>query len=381
MTQSGFKFRAILLTLMAALYITPQASAAEPMSERFLLFDKGDGGSKFYRIPAIVTAKDGTLVAVADKRWDSPKDLAGHIDVVCRRSDDGGRTWSEAVDVAVTDEGGGYGDPALVVDDRTGDIICIMTHGNGLWESTRDDHAYIVVSRSTDNGATWSAPVDITGQLFTTDPNGSTPIKCVTAFATSGRALCTRDGRLMFVLIVRDQDELWTPLQCWACFSDDGGRTWKVADRPADLAGDEAKVEQLRDGSILMSIRNPKKGARRFSRSTDGGLTWSEPVLNADIIEPACNGDLIRYRHGGRDMLLQSVPADSTERRNITIFGSSDNGKSWQELYRVVPAPSWYSALTVLPDGSVGCVTEEAASDGGCRLWYTRLTPEMLFGR
>lgn len=74
MTQSGFKFRAILLTLMAALYITPQASAAEPMSERFLLFDKGDGGSKFYRIPAIVTAKDGTLVAVADKRWDSPKD-------------------------------------------------------------------------------------------------------------------------------------------------------------------------------------------------------------------------------------------------------------------------------------------------------------------
>lgn len=370
----------LALALLSIQFMLPALSASE-LPERALLFDKGDGGSKFYRIPAIVTAKDGSLVAVADKRWDSPKDLAGHIDVVCRRSTDGGRTWTPAVNVAVTDDGGGYGDPALVVDNRSGDILCIMTHGNGLWESTPDNHAYIVVSRSTDNGATWSAPVDITDQLFTSDPDGKAPIKCVTAFATSGRALCMRDGRIMFVLVVRDQEKLWTPLQCWACFSDDGGRTWKVADEAADLAGDEAKVEQLRDGSILMSIRNPKKGARKFSRSTDRGRTWSEPELNADIIEPACNGDLIRYRHGGKDMLLQSVPADSMERKNVTIFGSQDNGKTWQSLYRVVPAPSWYSALTVLPDGTVGCVTEEVASDSGCRLWFTRITPEMLFGK
>lgn len=373
----SFIMRSILLAVVFATAI-PQV-VADTMPERVLLFNKGDGGSKFYRIPAIITAPDGSLVAVADKRWDSTKDLAGHIDVVCRRSTDGGRTWTPAVDVAVTDEGGGYGDPALVVDKKSGDILCISTHGNGLWESTRDDHARIVVSRSSDNGATWSAPVDITSQLFTSDPNGNAPIKCVTAFATSGRALCTRSGRIMFVLIVRDQDEKWTPLQCWACFSDDGGRTWKVADMPADLAGDEAKVEELADGTILMSIRNPKKGGRRFSRSTDGGRTWTEPVINNDIIEPACNGDLIRYRHAGTDILLQSVPAHPSERRDVSIFGSADQGRTWKKLYRVVPAPSWYSALTVLPDGSVGCATEEAASDGGCRIWFTRITPETLF--
>lgn len=368
----------MLVVAVAVIAVAPHAMA-DPMPERALLFDKGDGGSKFYRIPAIVMARDGSLVTVADKRWDSTKDLAAHIDVVCRRSTDGGRAWSAAVDVAVTDEGGGYGDPALVVDNRTGDILCIMTHGNGLWESTRDDHAHIVISRSSDNGLTWSAPVDITSQLFTSEPTGDAPIKCVTAFATSGRALCTKDGRIMFVLVVRDQDKKWTPLQCWACFSDDGGRMWQVADMPADTAGDEAKVEELADGTILMSIRNPKKGARKFSRSTDGGRTWSEPELNYDIIEPACNGDLIRYCYGDTDILLQSVPAHEQIRRDVTIFGSADNGRTWKNLYRVVPAPSWYSALTVLPDGSVGCVTEEEASDGGCRIWFTRLTPETLF--
>lgn len=372
-----------LLSLCMAVFgvLIPAVSTASKLPERSLVFDKGDGGSKYYRIPALATTADGTVVAVADKRWDSTKDLPGHIDVVCRRSTDGGRTWSSPVDVAVTDSVGGYGDPSLVIDSRSGDLLCIMTHGNGLWESTRDDHAYIVVSRSTDNGKSWSAPMDITNQLFTTDPGGTAPVKCVSAFATSGRTLCMSTGRLMFVLVARHQEKKWSELQCWACFSDDGGYTWHVADAPIDNDGDEAKVEELADGSLLMSIRNRRKGGRKFSRSTDGGLTWSTPEVNTDVIEPACNGDILRYRYGSTDMLLQSVPASATERRDVSIYGSTDNGHSWCMLYRVVPGPSIYSALTQLPDGTVGCLAEETAYDGGCRLWFTRLTPEILFSR
>ena len=98
--------------------------------ERALVYRPGDYGSKFYRIPAIVTAEDGSLVTVADKRIEHNGDLPAKIDVVSRRSTDGGRTWSEYVTVAAHDETGGCGDPALVVDQKSGDILAIFSHGN-----------------------------------------------------------------------------------------------------------------------------------------------------------------------------------------------------------------------------------------------------------
>lgn len=366
----------VTATLIAIWFLSPIiASAGNPDStiHRSLVFNKGDGGSKFYRIPAIATAVDGSIIAVADRRWDSTKDLPGRIDVVMRRSCDNGETWSNAVTIAACDSAGGYGDPALVVDKRNGDILCIMTHGNGLWESTPDDHASIMVSRSSDNGKSWSRPTDITPQLFSSDSISSSPLILISAFATSGHALQLADGRLMFVLVCRDNAVKWSELKCYACFSDDGGYTWSVAQNPADTDGDEAKIVELNDGSLLMSIRNRRKGARKFSVSHDRGLTWSAPVHNSDIIEPGCNGDIIRYKNGDLDMLLHTVPADSIARRNVTIFVSADEGHSWQARYSICPAPSAYSSLTVLRNGTIGCLSEESAHDGGHRIWFTRL--------
>ena len=102
-------------------------------SWRSLVFNLGDFDSKFYRIPAIVTIDDSTLVAVADKRINSIFDLPGEIDVVARRSTDNGRTWGDYITVAAHDELGGYGDPAMVRDRRTGDLLVISLNGCGLW--------------------------------------------------------------------------------------------------------------------------------------------------------------------------------------------------------------------------------------------------------
>ena len=366
----------VIITLCALNANAVDLTYSDPVSDtyRSLVYNPGDYNSGFYRIPALITLPDGTLVSVADKRINTISDLPGDIDVVCRRSTDGGRTWGPYITVATHDSFGGYGDPALVYDRRTGDILVISLHGHGPWSKTP---GRISVSRSRDKGLTWEAPVDINPQILTSNPEGSQPIKCAAAFASSGRALQTADGRILFVLVTRKDGVEGFP--CYAIYSDDSGRTWNVSENPATLNGDESKIAQLPDGSLLMSIRNRYSGMRKFSASTDGGRTWKEyPADWSSLHDVACNGDFIPVKHNGRDYLLQSLPAGPW-RSNITVYASADGGRTWPSSYRVTAAPGAYSAMTILPDGSLGIMTEEGVHNagkdhtGGYRIWFTRI--------
>lgn len=342
---------------------------------RSLVFNKGDFDSQFYRIPAITTLPDGTLVAVADKRINSLNDLPGDIDVVCRRSTDGGHTWSDYITVAAHDSLGGYGDPAIVRDRRTGDLIVVSLNGQGLWNPTP---GRICVSRSKDGGLTWETPVNINPQILISDPDGKQPIKCCSAFASSGSAYQLKNGRLMFVLVTRQEGVEGFP--CYAIYSDDGGHSWKASKTPATLNGDESKVTQLADGTVMMSIRNRFSGNRKFSISKDNGTTWTEqPAEFASLHDVACNGDFLSLKHNGKDYLIQSLPAGPW-RDNITIYASADGGRTWPYSYRVQPGPGAYSAMTLMPDGqSLGVLTEEGVHDvndrhhQGYRIWFTRV--------
>lgn len=371
------------LTITSIFTLSVIASPAQNMgydnpvndTYRSLVFNKGDYDSKFYRIPAISSLPDGTLIAVADKRINTLSDLPGDIDIVCRRSTDGGHTWGDYITVAAHDSLGGYGDPALVRDRRTGDLLVISLNGQGLWNSTP---GRICVSRSKDNGLTWEAPVNINPQIMTTDPNGKQPIKCNSAFASSGAALQLKNGRIMFVLVTRQEGVEGFP--CYAIYSDDGGYTWHASETPATLNGDESKLQQLPDGRVMMSIRNRFSGNRKFSISSDNGKTWTpQPDDFANLHDVACNGDFISLRHNGKDYLLQSLPAGPW-RDNITIFASADGGHTWPYSYRVQPGPGAYSAMTLMPDGkSIGILTEEGVHDvnahhhQGYRIWFTRV--------
>lgn len=356
-----------------------RSDSASYVLSRQILFSPGDNGSKFYRIPALATLPDGLLVAVADKRIDSNADLPGRIDIVCRRSADNGLTWTPAATVVAHDNGGGYGDPALVYDPTTGDLLCIMTHGNGLWQSTRDDHAHIMISRSSDKGASWKRPYDITPMFFSSDTISESPIRGISSFASSGRALGMSDGRLMFVLVVRDKEKLYSPLLSQAIYSDDGGYTWKAAPKPADDEGDESKVVELPDKSLLMSIRNRYGNARKFSRSYDCGISWTAPVASPSLKEPACNGDIIAAKApGGHDILLHSIPFDTKHRKNVSLCASTDQGATWRHLMTVCPSGSAYSSVSILKDGTLGIFSEEAAPSGGYNLIFTRLNLEKL---
>ncbi len=369
------RFMTVTMCIAVALTVSAQANYADDCIEsRSLLFSGGDGVSKFYRIPALTTMPDGKIVAVADRRLDSNRDLPGRIDVVCRTSSDGGYTWSPVYEVAVHDEGGGYGDPALGYDPASGDLVCVATHGNGLWESVEGDHGYITVMRSSDGGQTWSKPVDVTSSLFS-QKEGEAPVTAVTAFATSGRILTDSKGDMWFVLITRPDMKKWSNLSCYACRSTDGGVTWTALPVAVDTDGDESKLIELSDGSLLMSIRNRRRNNRKFAVSHDRGQTWSTPAPSETLPDPACNGDIIMMTDG---TLIHSLPDSPTERKKVSLFKSTDNAEIWSKIVEICPVGSAYPALTPISDNTIGVLTEEASSEGGLRLWFSRVNLDKI---
>ena len=191
----------------------------------------------------------------------------------------------------------------------------------------------------------------------------------------------------MFVANTRLSSAQWvTDVYEFVCASSDGGQTWSVLNAdsriPADGQGNESKLVELEDGTLLMSIRS--SGTRRFSKSTDGGRTWTAATTSS-MPDPSCNGDIILYPStDGQSRLLHSIPANSTTRKDVTVYMSYDNGATWPVSKKLIDGLSAYSSLTVLEDGSIGCLVEEGkwdssiAGDDGFKLYYMNFTLDWL---
>lgn len=339
------------------------------------LFAPGEYGSRNYRIPAICTLDDGTLLVVNDRRKYNEGDLPQDIDIVCRRSTDNGRTWSEP-EYVIQGRGykKGYGDPALVVCEN-GDVLCAFCGWNGFWQSTEADPEKIFISRSADGGITWQEPVDITALVW-----GSQALnpECRTykgAFIASGNGLRLlrgeHKGRILFVAALCRGNE--NVPDNYVVYSDDNGHSWQVSEC-AYRAGDEAKVMELADGKVLMSIR--QNGARGYNVSDDAGVHWGEQGRWTEMTTNACNGDMLRLsavdQGGERNILLHSIP-NSMEREKVSVYVSYDEGRSWQDPVLLCPGLSVYSSLTLQHDGTIGCYVEKNTSQG-CELWYQNFT-------
>ena len=376
--------KSVQFLLLFLMCISASWTWASDAPERTVLFNMGDYDSQYWRIPALVTAADNSLVAVVDKRGSSLGDLPNTISIMSRRSTDNGKNWSEPVVVAQGGNGKTYGDPAVVLDKKTGNLICMFVGDQGLWNATPYNRQGIYVSKSTDNGVSWSEPVAITDQVYANHSSW------YAGFAGSGHGLCLKDGRLMFVLAIRATSATGVPLHNYAIYSDDGGDYWSLSTNAATTAGDEAKVGELENGDILMSIRNPSKGNRIFCKSTDRGQTWGKAYFETELKDPACNGDIIRYSYStdegseGKSRLLHSLPESTTTRENVTIYLSEDDGETWPIKKRLVDGYSAYSSLTVLSDGTIGALVEEGKWDSnlpgedGFQLVFYRFTMDWL---
>lgn len=354
---------------------------AQPIHK--VVIQGGEGGSKFYRIPSITMAPDNkTLIISADKRWNSNADLPSKIDTVIKYSKDNGVTWSEAITLSPGKaDPAGYGDPGLIVDRQIGAVFCLFTGHQGTFASTKDKRQTNHYSVSHDNGVTWSPMIEITDMLYGTGCRDPIRQTLYSNFITSGNGIQLRNGRLMIVGVGR-RDETRT-LYDFAVYSDDHGKTWSMtANSPVTSGGDESKVVELNNGSILMSIRQSPN--RLFSISNDGGLTWGYPVAQNDILEPWCNGDIIRYtstKDGyNKNRLLHTIPYNTAGRKNLTIMVSYDEGNTWPVKKVIHPNSAAYSSVTFSPiDGKIYVFWERGGGvNGGFDLVVTTLTLDYI---
>ena len=351
----------------------------EILLRRRVLYCPGDFDSKFFRIPAIITAKDGTLVTATDRRKYNNNDLPEDIDIILNYSSRGGQFWGGPAFLALgRGVGKGFGDCALAHTRDEGGLIAVYVGGAGFWLSTPNEPQRLYCRRSTDNGLSWSPAVDITHYLYGPDCPDTIRRKWWGAFCASGNGLLTSTGRILFVAAVRE-GEAWSAND-YVLYSDDNGETWQCSQR-ACTGGDEAKVVELRDDRILMSIRH--QGERWFNISEDGGVTWRDTVFaGKGITAPACNGDIIRYdRKDGTSVLLHSLPIGD-KRENVAVMLSYDEGKSWSLGRVIVPYSAAYSSLCILPDGTIGMYVEEDPNGGDhYEMVFYNFTLEWLEGK
>ena len=341
--------------------------AQKPFCDSVCLYRPGDYGSANWRIPALLCLDDGNLLAVNDKRKYNEGDLPEDIDIVFRRSTDLGRTWSEPQTlIAGQGRERGYGDPALV-QCPNGDVLCLFAGHNGYFQSTDDNPICVYLMRSSDRGQTWGDTVNLTSVIW----NDTTPYRG--AFVASGNGLRLRrgphEGRILFAASLVRRSE-WVS-DNYVIYSDDNGLTWHRS-QMAFRAGDESKLMELTDGSVLISVR--RSGARGYNRSTDGGQTWGTQGLWPEMTVNACNGDMLRVSD---TILLHSIP-NSVQRENVSLYISHDEGRSWHSPALLCAGPSVYSSLTLLPDGTIGCYVEKNPS-GACELWFYRFNLEWLY--
>jgi len=317
--------------------------------------------TKYYRIPTIINTADGGIVALTDDRYSSTSDLGNHkIDVVARKSMDGGLTWGDPVTVAAgdgsSDAAYGYGDPAVV---RTlnGKLICLMAAGKNSFSGGMLHMGY---SESMDNGATWSAVTDIYSSI---NKNGA---EITSAFTTAGKGVTFSNGRVAFAM----NGKVSGTNNEFVLYSDNEGATWSLS--PSIYSGaDESKLEIMNDNSLLVSVRRGgwnTMANRGYNRTTgdasgDGINSWgTQGVWGDEMNANGCNADILYYKQDGCDVLLHTLTKNySTYRKDLRLYMSFDEGITWQEVYQLQPGYAAYSSMQKLANGDLAIIFEDGS--------------------
>ena len=324
-----------------------------------------DGAYNHYRIPSMIVTQKETVLIFCEGRSGGD---ASDIDLLVRRSDDNGQSWSEQ-SIIWEDGNNTCGNPCPVIDQTTGRIILFMT-----W-NLAEEGGKIVVTKSgkdtrrpfmcysDDDGLTWSEPVDLTESCknpdwgwYATGPGIGIQLKSEKyknrlvipanhSYSTNNREEQVIEGGYGYGSHV--------------LLSDDGGVNWRMS-TTITPGCNESQVVELSDGRLMMNMRSYNNmNCRAISYSDDGGETWSEIVHDIQLAESVCQGSIIEFgQYKSKNMFLFCNPAAVDERKFLTVKISFDDCKTWSNAKLIDGGRVQYSCMTILPNGNIGILYE-----------------------
>ncbi len=359
----------LALALLPQTPISGNAAVQDVDTTRRTVWSRGESGYHTFRIPAVIAAPSGDLLAFCEGRKNGQSD-SGDIDLVMKRSADGGATWSE--NRVLWDDGDNVcGNPCPVIDASTGTIHLLATRNLGsdkehqIIAGTSKGTRTVWVLTSTDSGKTWSEPRDVT-------PTTKKPDWTWYATGPGIGIQLVRGEHAGRLVIPCDHIEAKTKhYYSHALLSDDHGKTWRIGGRSTRHQLNECQVAELSTGELVMNMRNydRAKKTRAVMRSADGGETWGKVQWDESLPDPICQAGLVAVHASttgkptdDSTVLYFSNCASESKRIRMTLRKSLDGGHTWSEGRLLHAGPSAYSCLVALHSPAqphrIGCLFE-----------------------